>query len=77
MAAPHRNRSKPSDPAFERTRQQIQTTQIINRLQNFALGKKDYKGNEIVMSRSQVRAALILLNRRLPNLKAVSLDKTF
>tara|TARA_R110002094_G_scaffold63949_3_gene74176 strand:- start:1368 stop:1592 length:225 start_codon:yes stop_codon:yes gene_type:complete len=74
MAAPRRNRSKPSDPAFERARQSIQITQIINRLQNYALGLKDFRGNEIIMSRSQIKAAFVLLNKRLPDLKAVRIN---
>lgn len=47
----------------ENTRAKIQTTQIINRLTKHIFG-------EIEMSASQVRAAEILLNKRLPNLAA-------
>lgn len=48
----------------ERTRLKIKTSQLINRLNNHALG-------EIEMTASQIRAAEILLNKTLPNLAAM------
>ncbi len=46
------------------TRERIQTSQLVNRLRDCALG-------EIVMDAVQVRAAEILLNKTLPNLASV------
>ena len=47
----------------EETRAKIQATQLINRLQNHALGKND-------MSATQIRAAEIVLKKTLPDLTA-------
>lgn len=44
----------------ESTRQKIQVTQLINRLQGHALGS-------IEMSPTQIDAAKFLLNKRIPN----------
>ncbi len=44
----------------ESTRQKIQVTQLINRLQGHALGK-------IEMTPTQIDAAKFLLNKRIPN----------
>lgn len=49
----------------EQTRQKIQTSQLVNRLQSLANG-------EIVMDALQLRAAEILLKKTLPDLQAVS-----
>jgi hypothetical protein len=51
-----------------RTRLKIKTSQLVNRLQNFALGV-----DGIAMSREQVRAALGLLAKTLPDLQSVAL----
>ena len=48
----------------EKTRDAIQTTQLIKRLQDHALGK-------IEMTATQVRAAEALIRKRLPDLKAI------
>jgi hypothetical protein len=45
----------------ESVRQKIQTTQLINRLQNHAFGKEE-------MTATQIDAAKFLLNKRIPNL---------
>lgn len=47
----------------ERTKEKIQTTQLINRLQNHALGK-------VEMTPTQVRAAEILLKKTTPDLSS-------
>ena len=49
------------------TRQKIQATQLIHRLQNFALGDKPD-----AMSPAQVTAAFKLLNKILPDLQAIA-----
>lgn len=66
MAAPRRNRSKPSDPAFEKTRAKIQASQLVNRLQKHGFG-------EVELSNTQVKAIQILLDKSLPNLQAIQL----
>ena len=50
----------------EKTRQKIQTTQIVNRLTSHVLAEED------IMSSSQVRAAEILLRKTLPDMTAIS-----
>lgn len=44
----------------ESTRQKIQTTQLVKRLQSHALG-------EIEMTSTQIDAAKFLVNKRMPN----------
>lgn len=48
-------------------RQKIRTTQLINRLQNHALGS-------IEMSDSQVKATAILLRKSVPDLQSIQLQ---
>lgn len=62
----------------DEVKKRIQTTQLINRLQNHALfvddpGMEKYEivKRQTVMSDSQVRAAFGLLDKVVPNLKAV------
>lgn len=69
MAATHRNRSKPDDPAFEKTRAKIKTTQLINKLTNHALSR----AKRLSMQPSQVTAALGLLKKSLPDLNKTEL----
>ena len=53
----------------ERARSAIQTTQLCNRLNNFALEQPDPStGRQFVMSDTQVRAALGLLKKTIPDL---------
>ena len=72
MAAPKRNRSKPSDPAFEKTRAKIQGSQIVNVLMDHILSKK---GRED-MKPSQINAGLGLLKKVLPDLQSTELKAT-
>lgn len=51
----------------EDTRKKIQTSQLINRLQDHVLGTVD-------LSASQIQAAKILLDKSLPNLQATTTD---
>lgn len=57
----------------EHVRQLIQVNRLVARLQQFALGRK-FNGYEVKMTSEQVRAALGLLNKRLPDLQAVQLS---
>ncbi len=51
----------------ENTRAKIQTTQLINRLTDHALGN-------IELSPTQVKAIEILIRKTLPDLQAISMD---
>jgi len=51
----------------ENTRAKIQTTQLLNRLTNHALG-------EVELSTTQVRAIEILLKKVLPDLQSLEVD---
>lgn len=61
MAATKRNAMR-----IEEARQKIRTTQLINRLQDHALGKVD-------MSSTQVKSVEVLLRKSLPDLATVEL----
>jgi hypothetical protein len=67
----------------ERTRSAIQTSAIVARLQEFVLAKlqkrsgkptKDGKRDPVIMTDTQVRAALGLLKKTLPDLAIVTLQ---
>ncbi len=73
MAAPHQNRSHPDDPAFQRTREKIRTTQLVKRLEFHVLGENDDADQPVKMDSSQVAAARILIDKSLPSLQAVEL----
>lgn len=62
MAATKRNAM-----LIEEAREKIKTTQLINRLQNHALGS-------VEMSPTQVRATEILLRKRIPDLTATTAE---
>ena len=68
MAAPKRNRSKPDDPCFKRTREKIRTTQLLNRLQDNALGKIDPP-----LTQGEITSLISLIDRVLPKLTSVTL----
>lgn len=69
--APKRNRCHPDDPAYERTVTQIRLTKVIDRLQRFALGENDNRGQPVIMTRGQVKAAMVFLNKHISDLKPV------
>lgn len=59
----------------ERTRSAIRTTQLVKRLQDFALGQLDPQTEKPVrMNRDQVNAALGLLKKTLPDLVSTTLS---
>lgn len=74
MAAPKRNRNKPTDPLFEKSRAKIQTTQLVKRLQNNALGTDDDQGNKVELSNGQIRSIQILLDKSLATLTSTELS---
>ncbi|MGB1216031.1 MAG: hypothetical protein ACPG4X_21900 [Pikeienuella sp.] len=62
----------------EQTRAAIQTTQLVKRLQGFALGESEVKPNAdgevkpIEIDRDRLKAIEILLRKSLPDLSAVT-----
>ena len=57
------------------TREKIKTSQLVNRLQGFALEEDDPQtGKPIVMSKERVNAAIALLKKTLPDLVATTLS---
>jgi hypothetical protein len=59
------------------SRERIQTSQLINRLNAFALEKSDPQtGKPVVMSDTQVRAALGLLKKTVPDLSQTTAHVT-
>lgn len=75
MAKPRRNTTKPDDPRQAKTRAAIQTSQLVNRLQAFALGGTDPKtGEPIEIDAGRLKAIEILLRKSLPDLQAITLE---
>ncbi len=74
MAAPHRNTSKPNARQQEQTRAAIRTTQLVKRLQAFALGEDGDQGEKVELSQARLRAIEILLKKVLPDLSAVEMS---
>lgn len=64
MAATKRNAM-----LHQEARGKIQTTQIINRLQNNGLGKMKTE-----LSTGQIKSLQILLDKKLPDLQAITLE---
>lgn len=54
-----------------RSRDAIRTTQLVKRLQWFALGELDSAGNVVELDSTRLRAIEILLKKTLPDLQAV------
>ncbi len=74
MAATKRNRTHPDDPACERTRNKIQTTQLAKRLQCYALNIPDEAGNDVELDQPRINAINILLKKTLPDLTATQIS---
>ncbi len=72
MPGPRRNRSKADDPASQRTREKIRTTQLLNRLMAHGLNDKGKKGY-VALSATQLKAVEILLKKTVPDLSAVDM----
>jgi hypothetical protein len=64
MAA-RKNRSHP-----EIVRQRIRTTQLVKRLQKYALGELE-QGKVVDLSQGQIRAIEVLLKKAVPDLSAI------
>lgn len=57
----------------EQTREAIKTTQLVKRLQFFALGEKDEAGNVVDLDAGRLKAIEVLLRKSLPDLSSVTL----
>ena len=57
----------------EQTRAAIQTTQLVKRLQCFALHENDEAGNVVEIDANRLRAIEVLLRKSLPDLSSVEL----
>ncbi len=57
----------------DQTRAAIQTTQLVKRLQCFALAQDDEAGNTVDIDPNRLRAIEILLRKSLPDLSTVEL----
>ena len=62
-------KTKPTKLQQEQTRAAIQTTQLVKRLQHFALGENDVEIDPVRM-----KAIEILLRKSLPDLQSVTLE---
>ncbi len=58
----------------EQSRAAIQTTQLVKRLQHFALAEKDEQGAEVDIDGNRLRAIEVLLRKSLPDLSAVTVQ---
>ncbi|MEO9648812.1 MAG: hypothetical protein ABJI43_10930 [Roseobacter sp.] len=75
MASPKKNTTKPDDPRQRKTREAIKTSQLVNRLQGFALEGKDGRtGDKIEIDGARLKAIEILLRKSLPDLSAVTIS---
>jgi hypothetical protein len=66
--------STPNLRQQEQTRAAIKTTQLVKRLQCFALGENDDAGNVVDLDASKLKAIEVLLRKTLPDLSAVTLS---
>lgn len=71
--------AKPNKLQQEQTRAAIQTTQLVKRLQNYALGQKEANSSNpddppVKLDAGKLKAIEILLRKSLPDLSAVTLE---
>lgn len=66
--------STPNKRQQEQTRAAIKTTQLVKRLQCFALGEKDDAGNDVELDANKLRSIEVLLRKSLPDLSTVTLQ---
>ena len=60
----------------ERSRAAIKTTQLVKRLNCFALEEPDDAGNIVELDPQRLKAIEILLRKTLPDLSAIQMDAT-
>jgi len=58
----------------QRSREAIKTTQLVKRLNCFALNETDDAGNVVEMDPQRLRAIEILLRKTLPDLSSITLS---
>lgn len=58
----------------ERSRSAIQTTQLVKRLNCFALDIPDDAGNKVELDSQRLKAIEVLLRKSLPDLQSVTLE---
>lgn len=58
----------------QRSRDAIKTTQLVKRLNCFALNELDDAGNKVEIDSTRLRAIEVLLKKTLPDLSAVTLS---
>lgn len=68
MAAP---KTKPNKRQQDQIRNAIQTTQLVKRLQCFALEQKDAAGNVVTIDKDRLKAIEVLLRKSLPDLQSI------
>lgn len=66
--------SVPNKRQQDQTRSAIKTTQLIKRLQCYALAEKDDAGNDVDLDANRLRSIEILLRKSLPDLSTVTLQ---
>lgn len=66
--------STPNLRQQEQTRAAIKTTQLVKRLQCFALGEPDDAGNIVELDANRLRSIEVLLRKSLPDLSTVTLQ---
>lgn len=66
--------STPNLRQQEQTRSAIQTTQLVKRLQFYALGQLDEQGSAVELDSGKLKAIEVLLRKTLPDLSAVTMD---
>lgn len=67
-------KATPNKEQQDRTRAAIQTTQLVKRLQHFALGENDEQGAPVELDANKLRAIEVLLRKALPDLSTVTLQ---
>ncbi len=76
MAAP---KTKPTKLQQDQTRAAIQTTQLVKRLQNYALSQAEANATDedappVELDAGRLRAIEILLRKSLPDLQSVTME---
>ncbi len=66
--------STPNKRQQDQTRAAIKTTQLVKRLQCFALGEKDDAGHDVDLDANKLRSIEVLLRKTLPDLSTVTLQ---
>ena len=63
--------AKPNKIQQDRTRAAIKTTQLVKRLQQFALDEDDDQGSKVDLDQARLKAIEVLLKKTLPDLRSI------